>query len=203
VDSAIHPPWVFASDLYSIMSLQMRRAVGIAGLCLLLIASGAAAAEQRTACDPSQLGREFSGRAIPGIPLLAGIQTGISKGDAKRIWPRMVGGSELVELLPGLFLAGKIEFQGRARPTVSSIRFMGSPVRAPVQELTAHFGSPIEIDSSSTSYEFPGETTPISHRPRITERFKSLKWCDGLRQFVLRVDDDIFTLSIMGPREAR
>ena len=195
---------VFAPHRYSLMPLHMWRSVGTAGFCLLLlIASGAPAAEQRTACDPSQLGREFSGMAVPGFPLLAGIQTGISKGDAKRISPRMVGRTELVELLPGLYLPGKIGFQGRSRPTVSSIEFMGSPARAPVQELTAHFGSPIEIDASSTSYEFPGETTPITHRPRVTERIKSLKWCDGLRQFVLRIDDDIFTPSIMGPREER
>ena len=145
----------------------------------IAIPAGAFAEQARSTaqCDS----REFEGKVVPGIPLVAGIVSGMSRAEAKRIAPRMVSGSQRVELLPGLTLPGRIQFAGWSQPTVHGVEFSGSPAQAPTKELTALLGVPVEIEDRVETYEFPGQTLPATHQPRVTQRSKKLRWCNGPR----------------------
>lgn len=142
-----------------------------------------------------KLGYEFDGDIIPGTEIYPGIFTGMSREDAKRLTPNLVGREATVELFPGKRVLGEIYFENYRRHGVSQIHFTGRPVDSPAGELTKRFGSPLTIDAGMIAIHAFNNWMPSP-----PERFQVLKWCDGPRIYVLRVDEERFDLSISGPR---
>jgi hypothetical protein len=155
--------------------------------------------EPESRCKSLEPGNEFKGNAEPGVPLLSGIVSGMSKEEVKAFAPQLASRSGRIQLLPGLSLPGKILFDRRSR--VSSILFTGSPARAPVEALTARFGSAIILDVRHRVEEIPSSNVPIIQR-RLYDRSRTLKWCDGPRMFFMHLNDDEFRLRITGPRRS-
>jgi hypothetical protein len=147
-----------------------------------------------TSCT-GKLGYEYEGDVIPGIEIYPGIFTGMSREEAKRVRPDLVGRQATVELFPRKRMVGQISFENYRKHGVADIDFKGPPFDAPTEELTQRFGKPLKIDFGTAGIQ------QFNHwMPGPRERFEVLKWCDGRRIYVMRTDEEGFELTISGPR---
>lgn len=134
---------------------------------------------------------------MPGVPLIAGLQTGMTRSEVKRIVPRLSAfeSRQKLELLPGLALKAWAGFKNVFGP-LETIGLSGTAAQAPGDALTKHFGLPIRLDGGTLTMANPGTTMPAV----LISRYSVEKWCDGPRVFILNLDEDRFTLTLSGPR---
>lgn len=151
----------------------------------------------RTICREDQLGREYIGDALPGVELLAGVKTGMSKDDVKRIAPKLsvYENSTRVELFPGLSFLGVANYD-RAPKGASGITLRGPVPKAPIEELNKRYGLPIKVDDKTVTEPFE----PLGIRSFGVQRLQTLKWCDGPRVFVMHLGNDAFRLVVTAER---
>ncbi len=133
-------------------------------------------------------GRELIGKYIDGVPLIAGIRSGMSRDEARRIAPRLSLGEsrQRLELFPGMSFRATAMFQNFFG-NVEWVRLYGSWKEVPIDALTEHYGDPISLGDSGS-----GEN-----------RVSLLKWCDGNRVFLLTQRSDSFSLVIAPERWTR
>jgi hypothetical protein len=133
-----------------------------------------------------ELGRELTGYIIPGVPLLAGIRSGMSKDEVRRLAPRLslFESGQRLELFPGLSFRATALFRNYVDGEIEYIRLSGSWRETPIEALTVHYGKPITLDTA--------------HWGR--DRVRVLKWCDGKRVFILTDRADSFGLIVTAER---
>jgi hypothetical protein len=155
------------------------------GLVPLSLSAAPTQAVPRTQCG-GRLGGEFTGYAIPGVPLIAGFSTGMSRQQVKRIAPRLslYESRQRLELFPGVSLRATAMYRDLDYGGLEWVRLFGTSREAPIEALTARYGEPIQLDSSDSGI----------YRVRV------LKWCDGKRVFVLTERSYDFSLAITSER---
>lgn len=167
-------------------------------------ASAAAAPSQQTECDRATLGRELRGDALSGIPLIAGLHTGMTREEVKRIAPLVFTSRLKLELFPGMAFPAVVNFKRHYTGPLQTVSLSGRAANAPIKALIEHFGQPVRVDGGMTAMGNPRPTTPaFQNGPYLIKRFSVEKWCDGPRVFMLNMDEDIFTLTVSGPRTKR
>jgi len=166
----------------------MLKHVGI--VVFLGCVSSVVSASPRQASPPTrcggELGRELTGYITPGVPLLAGIRSGMSKAEVKRLAPRLslFDSRQRLELFPGLSFLATAMFGSYTHGQIEYIRLSGTWREVPIEPLTAHYGEPITLDAANTG----------------RDRVRVLKWCDGQRVFVLTERDESFGLIVTAER---
>jgi hypothetical protein len=184
-----------------------RQHVGLLGQFVAALGFPAAAQvapTPQTQCDPANLGRELRGEAVSGVPLIAGLQTGMTRQEVKRIAPLVSTSRLKLELFPGMAFPAVVNFKRYYTGPLETVSLSGRAANAPVKALTEHFGLPVRIDGGMTTMPNLGETMPAyQSRSYSSDRFSLKKWCDGPRVFILYTNEDQFGLTVAGPRTRR
>ena len=154
----------------------------------------------QTICRKDQLGREFDGDAVPGIELPAGLRTGMSRDEVAQAAPKLslYEIRTRTELFPGLAFraAANLERKGKG---LGGVTFQGTAREAPIDDLSRRFGTPVKVGEQRLTEPF----APLRIRSTDLRRLKTLKWCDGLKVFVMHLDDDQFTLVATAERSLK
>ncbi len=155
------------------------------GLVPLSLSAAPTQAVPRTQCG-GRLGSEFTGYVIPGVPLIAGIRTGMSREQVKRIAPRLdlFESRQRLELFPGVSFRATAMYRDIYYGGLEWVRLFGASREAPIEALTARYGEPIQLDSANSGI----------YRVRV------LKWCEGQRVFVLTERSYDFSIAITSER---
>jgi hypothetical protein len=177
---------------------MMRTAIGL--MVLVAIASPAeAAAPASGKCGeekPRPRGGEWT--PPPGIPLLAGIATGMSRADVRRI-DRRLGRSEAsgsVELVAGVRMRGYVLFDGEPEGAVGFELHAARRYPEALAALRARFGPERVLDSGKRFIGMPngfpnGVIDPDPVR---------LAWCEGARTIILSGEKHDFSVTIRPTR---
>ena len=168
----------------------MRNFIAFPTFLVVTLAHGPASSTEavpQTRCH-GRLGREFTSKVVQGVPLLAGISTGMKRDQVKRIAPRLslYESRQHLELFPGMSFRATALFRNFFGG-IEWIRLFGPSRTTPVEALTAHYGKPIQLNSANSGF----------YRVRV------LKWCDGLRILILTETPDEFSLLITSEQPRR
>ena len=145
---------------------------------------------RKTQCKDEQPAYKFEDKVIPSVELLAGIQTGMTREEVKRVAPGLsiFEGRKRLELFEGISFGAKVAYEDNSRAKgVYAITLTGDPRSAPIDALTERYGSPMKL-----GIELRGMDTPGFGAGRV----ETFQWCDGPRVFILSKDDDQFELIV-------
>jgi hypothetical protein len=115
----------------------------------------------------------------PGVELLSGVTTGMSREQVRRINPWLATNrpSRSVELVEGVKLRANVNFWGKPELSVSVEMNGNSKIDKVIVALSRRYGRPLMMRGPATVH---------------------LKWCDGSRRIVLVGERDHFWVSVAG-----
>ena len=115
----------------------------------------------------------------PGIELLSGVTTGMSREQVRRINPWLATNrpSRSLELVEGVKLRANVNFWGKPELSVSVEMNGNSRIDKVIVGLSRRYGGPLMLRGPATVH---------------------LKWCDGLRRIVLVGAPDDYWVTVAG-----